>query len=190
MPGQTYGYRWFIDQPLRTAFFHDHQYANLHQQKGLFAAMHVEPADATWHDPKTGAAGSVVDLFAQPQLNHHTKLEGGVLADEWIAEVHRATDNRVRIRHVPGGSLEVTDDEDGGKDRQDRRHHHEVPLRAGVVEVPQEDRYRHQRAAGDQPRLVALRGQRLGRVALPERARRARPRPAPAPSPGRSLRRR
>lgn len=33
-------------------------------------------------DPKTGAAGSVVDLFAQPQLNHHTRLEGGVLADE------------------------------------------------------------------------------------------------------------
>ncbi len=33
-------------------------------------------------DPKTGAAGSVIDLFAQPQLNHHTKLEGGVLADE------------------------------------------------------------------------------------------------------------
>jgi tRNA(adenine34) deaminase len=33
-------------------------------------------------DPKTGAAGSVVDLFAQPQLNHHTAVEGGVLADE------------------------------------------------------------------------------------------------------------
>jgi tRNA(adenine34) deaminase len=33
-------------------------------------------------DPKTGAAGSVVDLFAQPQLNHHTELVGGVLADE------------------------------------------------------------------------------------------------------------
>ena len=32
-------------------------------------------------DPKTGAAGSVVDLFAQPQLNHHTQLQGGVLAD-------------------------------------------------------------------------------------------------------------
>jgi len=32
-------------------------------------------------DPKTGAAGSVVDLFAQPQLNHHTQVEGGVLAD-------------------------------------------------------------------------------------------------------------
>jgi tRNA(adenine34) deaminase len=33
-------------------------------------------------DPKTGAAGSVVDLFAQPQLNHHTAVQGGVLADE------------------------------------------------------------------------------------------------------------
>jgi tRNA(adenine34) deaminase len=33
-------------------------------------------------DPKTGAAGSVVDLFAQAALNHHTGLEGGVLADE------------------------------------------------------------------------------------------------------------
>jgi tRNA(adenine34) deaminase len=32
-------------------------------------------------DPKTGAAGSVVDLFANPQLNHHTSVEGGVLAD-------------------------------------------------------------------------------------------------------------
>lgn len=31
-------------------------------------------------DPKTGAAGSVVDLFAQRQLNHHTQVTGGVLA--------------------------------------------------------------------------------------------------------------
>lgn len=33
-------------------------------------------------DPKTGAAGSVVDLFANPQLNHHASVVGGVLADE------------------------------------------------------------------------------------------------------------
>ena len=33
-------------------------------------------------DPKTGAAGSVVNLFAHAQLNHHTTLHGGVLADE------------------------------------------------------------------------------------------------------------
>ncbi|MFC6280941.1 MULTISPECIES: tRNA adenosine(34) deaminase TadA [Polaromonas] len=36
-------------------------------------------------DPKTGAAGSVVDLFAQPQLNHQTELEGGVMAEESAA---------------------------------------------------------------------------------------------------------
>jgi tRNA(adenine34) deaminase len=33
-------------------------------------------------DPKTGAAGSVVNLFADARLNHHTTLQGGVLADE------------------------------------------------------------------------------------------------------------
>ncbi|WP_096662256.1 tRNA adenosine(34) deaminase TadA [Polaromonas sp. AET17H-212] len=33
-------------------------------------------------DPKTGAAGSVVDLFANPQLNHQTQVQGGVLAGE------------------------------------------------------------------------------------------------------------
>lgn len=33
-------------------------------------------------DPKTGAAGSVVDLFAEPKLNHHASVRGGVLAAE------------------------------------------------------------------------------------------------------------
>jgi tRNA(adenine34) deaminase len=33
-------------------------------------------------DPKTGAAGSVINLFAQVQLNHQTELQGGVLAAE------------------------------------------------------------------------------------------------------------
>ena len=33
-------------------------------------------------DPKTGACGSVLNLFKHDQLNHHTQLVGGVLADE------------------------------------------------------------------------------------------------------------
>lgn len=33
-------------------------------------------------DPRTGAAGSVVDLFREPKLNHHTTVTGGVRADE------------------------------------------------------------------------------------------------------------
>ncbi len=33
------------------------------------------------HDPKTGVAGSVTDLFANRQLNHHTVVQGGLMAD-------------------------------------------------------------------------------------------------------------
>lgn len=33
-------------------------------------------------DPKTGAAGSVLNLFEQAQLNHQTAVQGGVLAEE------------------------------------------------------------------------------------------------------------
>lgn len=33
-------------------------------------------------DPKTGACGSVVDLFADTRLNHHTRVTAGVLAAE------------------------------------------------------------------------------------------------------------
>lgn len=36
-------------------------------------------------DAKTGAAGSVVNLFALPQLNHQTLLQGGVLAEQGSA---------------------------------------------------------------------------------------------------------
>ena len=33
-------------------------------------------------DPKTGAAGSVIDLFAERRLNHQTTVEQGLLAEE------------------------------------------------------------------------------------------------------------
>ncbi len=33
-------------------------------------------------DPKGGAAGSVVDIFGNTDLNHHAQLTGGVLAEE------------------------------------------------------------------------------------------------------------
>lgn len=32
-------------------------------------------------DPKTGAAGSVLDLFADSRLNHQTQVQSGLLAD-------------------------------------------------------------------------------------------------------------
>jgi tRNA(adenine34) deaminase len=33
-------------------------------------------------DPKTGACGSVLNLFEQEKLNHHTEVDGGVMAEE------------------------------------------------------------------------------------------------------------
>lgn len=47
------------------------------------AIMHARLARLVFgaRDPKTGACGSVVDLFAEPRLNHHTQVAGGVAAD-------------------------------------------------------------------------------------------------------------
>jgi tRNA(adenine34) deaminase len=33
-------------------------------------------------DPKTGACGSVIDLFSEPRLNHHATVTAGVMAEE------------------------------------------------------------------------------------------------------------
>ena len=33
-------------------------------------------------DPKSGVCGSVIDLFAEPRLNHHATVVGGVRDDE------------------------------------------------------------------------------------------------------------
>ena len=33
-------------------------------------------------DPKTGSCGSVINLMAEPKLNHHCEVVGGVLAEE------------------------------------------------------------------------------------------------------------
>lgn len=48
------------------------------------AIMHARIARVVFgaRDPKTGAAGSVVDLFAEGRLNHHAELTSGVLAEE------------------------------------------------------------------------------------------------------------
>jgi len=40
-------------------------------------------------DPKTGACGSVVDLFGERRLNHHAQVAGGVLASECAALLTR-----------------------------------------------------------------------------------------------------
>lgn len=48
------------------------------------AIMHARVARVVFgaRDPKTGVAGSVIDLFAEARLNHHARIEGGVLAQD------------------------------------------------------------------------------------------------------------
>jgi tRNA(adenine34) deaminase len=36
-------------------------------------------------DPKAGAAGSVIDVLAEPRFNHRPSVSGGLLADESAA---------------------------------------------------------------------------------------------------------
>ena len=46
--------RFFANTELKTVFFHDHLFANSHQQHGVFGALLVEEAGATFHDVCTG----------------------------------------------------------------------------------------------------------------------------------------
>ncbi|MBU9728667.1 multicopper oxidase domain-containing protein [Diplocloster modestus] len=46
--------RFFANTELRAVFFHDHLYANSHQQHGVFGSLIVEEAGATFHDIHTG----------------------------------------------------------------------------------------------------------------------------------------
>lgn len=53
------------------------------------AAMHARLSRVVYGatEPKTGVAGSVLNLFDNAQLNHHTQITGGVLADECVQEL-------------------------------------------------------------------------------------------------------
>ncbi len=55
------------------------------------AIMHARIARLVFgaRDPKTGACGSVVDLFAEQRLNHHCEVVDGVLAEECGALLSR-----------------------------------------------------------------------------------------------------
>ncbi len=65
------------------------------------------------HDPKTGAAGSVVNLFDEPRLNHHTTLEGGVLASDSAALLQSFfAERRAQYRQRRAGSAVLTTTDD------------------------------------------------------------------------------
>ena len=81
------------------------------------AIQHARIARVVWGaaDPKTGASGSVVDLFAEPRLNHHASVRGGVLGAECGDLLARFFAERRALRQQ--GSLPAADEE--GEDGAD-----------------------------------------------------------------------
>jgi tRNA(adenine34) deaminase len=70
------------------------------------AMMHARLARVVYGapDPKTGACGSVLNLFEQEKLNHHTELVGGVLADQASAMLRGFfAERRAAARSMPAG---------------------------------------------------------------------------------------
>ncbi|MGF6272419.1 tRNA(adenine34) deaminase [Massilia sp. UYP11] len=72
------------------------------------AMMHARLARVVYAalDPKTGACGSVVDLFAEDRLNHHTEVVGGVMAEEASALLKAFFVERRNAARKPAKSLE------------------------------------------------------------------------------------
>ncbi len=58
-------------------------------------------------DAKTGVAGSVLDLYAEPRLNHHAEVTGGVLAAECAGLVSAFFADKRRLEKA--GKLEDRD---------------------------------------------------------------------------------
>lgn len=66
------------------------------------AIMHARLARVVYgaRDPKTGVAGSVIDLYAEKRLNHHAEIVGGVLAEECgalLSSFFAARRNRTQV---------------------------------------------------------------------------------------------
>ena len=66
------------------------------------AALHARLKRVVYgaKEPKTGAAGSVLNVFDQPQLNHHTEVTAGVLAPQCGALLQTFFENRRRQAHA------------------------------------------------------------------------------------------
>ncbi|MDB5795649.1 MAG: cytidine and deoxycytidylate deaminase zinc-binding region family protein [Noviherbaspirillum sp.] len=74
------------------------------------AMMHARLARVVYGaaDPKTGACGSVLNIFGQEKLNHHTEVTGGVLGEECgnLLKEFFADRRSQAMRRRPVGSTE------------------------------------------------------------------------------------
>lgn len=75
------------------------------------AMMHARLARIVFGaaDPKTGVAGSVLDLFSYRQLNHHAMVHGGVLAQNCTALLQTFFSNRRALNRLIDESMRDDD---------------------------------------------------------------------------------
>ena len=93
-------------------------------------------------EPKTGAAGSVINLFAHPQLNHQTSVTGGVLAaqasalmQEFFSQRRSAARAASRLAHpLRDDALRTPESSFAGLADPDRPAHYinDLPALAGL----------------------------------------------------------
>jgi hypothetical protein len=99
-------YRWYPDAQVGTTYFHDHVDAISSWRHGLFGALVVEPPDATWSDPSTGAplsSGRLADVTTRGSV--------GVDAKGSFRELVALLQDDVRVNqssHSTGGALGMT----------------------------------------------------------------------------------
>ncbi|EIM96892.1 tRNA-adenosine deaminase [Burkholderia sp. YR290] len=90
------------------------------------AIMHARIARVVFgaRDPKTGACGSVVDAFANPQLNHHTTVTGGVLEEECGAALRSFFADRRRAAREARAAAALNNASDAADPRADTNQTH------------------------------------------------------------------
>ncbi len=54
LPGETIQYQWFADVELKATLWHDHLFANEHQQHGVFASINIQARGSKFLDSGTG----------------------------------------------------------------------------------------------------------------------------------------
>lgn len=75
------------------------------------AMMHARVARVIFgaHDPKTGVAGSVLNLFDYSKLNHHCQVTGSVLAEACVNELQRFFAQRRAINRLVDETMRAED---------------------------------------------------------------------------------
>jgi hypothetical protein len=102
--------RWYPDVALDNIFWHDHVDGIHGWGHGAVGMLNIEPAGATYHNPKTGAltdgAGTLMDIYVDPNVQNHQLVPGFVDKSfrEWslfTIDSNPVTDSTVNLTAEP-----------------------------------------------------------------------------------------